>query len=107
MDLSKNNFYGVIPPYFSDIPYKPSNHKSFVDEFGFSLYDFVDSMYWREEFHSNDENSIVNTVTNQVEFMTKHGYYAYKGLILDYMPEIDLSCNHVTGKIPTGIGNLG
>ena len=107
LDLFENNFSGIIPPCFSDIPYKSSNHKSFVVGFGFSIYNFVDSIYWREEFQPNDEDIIVNIVTNQVEFMTKHGYYAYKGLILDYMPEIDLSCNHVTGKIPTGIGNLG
>ncbi|XP_057501101.1 cuscuta receptor 1-like isoform X2 [Actinidia eriantha] len=107
LDLSKNNFSGLIPSCFSDIPFKPSYLKSFGDKVGFLPYYFVDPMYWREKFHREvEDGSQLFTMPNQVEFMTKHGYYAYNGLILDYMSGIDLSCNHLTGKIPAGIGNL-
>ncbi|XP_057501276.1 cuscuta receptor 1-like [Actinidia eriantha] len=108
LDLSENNFSGLLPPCFSDIPFKPSDQKTFGESVGFRPYDFVDPIYWREEFHwEYEEDSPLITVTNQVEVMTKHGYHAYRGLILVYMSEIDLSCNHLTGEIPPGIGNLG
>ncbi|XP_057501085.1 cuscuta receptor 1-like [Actinidia eriantha] len=107
LDLSENNFYGLVPPCFSDIPFKPSSLISYLDGGLFGLYDYVVSMYWREKYISEVEDSKTKTGTNQVEFMTKHGYYAYKGLILNYMSGIDLSCNHLTGEIPPGIGNLG
>ena len=53
------------------------------------------------------EYSRMITITNQVKFRTKHKAYAYRGNILDYMSGIDLSCNHLIGEIPPGIGNFG
>ncbi|XP_057500656.1 cuscuta receptor 1-like [Actinidia eriantha] len=107
LDLSKNNFSGLIPPCFNDIPFKPSDRKFLEQGVGFHPYSFVDQMYWREEFHFDvEEARPYLTVTNQVDFATKHGYYAYRGLILVYMSGIDLSCNHLTGDIPPGMGNL-
>ncbi|GMP61623.1 hypothetical protein CsSME_00024012 [Camellia sinensis var. sinensis] len=45
-------------------------------------------------------------IEQEVEFTTKHGIYAYKGNILDYMSGVDLSCNHLTGEIPIEVGKL-
>ncbi|KAI8024556.1 Receptor-like protein 15 [Camellia lanceoleosa] len=45
-------------------------------------------------------------VQQKVELTTKHGSYAYKGNILDYMSGVDLSCNHLKGEIPLEMGNL-
>ncbi|XP_017624965.1 receptor-like protein 1 [Gossypium arboreum] len=42
----------------------------------------------------------------KVDYTTKRASYTYKGNILEYMSGIDLSCNRLTGEIPTEIGNL-
>ncbi|GLU08482.1 hypothetical protein SLE2022_253930 [Rubroshorea leprosula] len=45
--------------------------------------------------------------TNEpVHFTTKNMTYSYKGKILAYMSGMDLSCNKLTGKIPSEIGYL-
>ncbi|KAF5945538.1 hypothetical protein HYC85_015766 [Camellia sinensis] len=50
--------------------------------------------------------SKANNRVDKSEFITKYGIYSYKGNILDYMSEVDLSCNHLTGKIPIEVGKL-
>ncbi|KAG7969672.1 hypothetical protein I3843_07G043300 [Carya illinoinensis] len=42
----------------------------------------------------------------EVEFVTKYRSSSYKGGILDYMSGLDLSCNKLTGGIPTELGQL-
>ncbi|MFQ6625536.1 hypothetical protein Gotur_005474 [Gossypium turneri] len=42
----------------------------------------------------------------KVDYTTKRASYTYKGNILEYKSGIDLSCNRLTGEIPTKIGNL-
>ncbi|KAG2696104.1 hypothetical protein I3760_07G043200 [Carya illinoinensis] len=42
----------------------------------------------------------------EVEFVTKYRSSSYKGGILDYMSALDLSCNKLTGGIPTELGQL-
>ncbi|XP_057501087.1 cuscuta receptor 1-like isoform X2 [Actinidia eriantha] len=108
LDLSENNFSGLIPPCFSDIPFKPSNLKSSAKGVWFRPYSIMDPMYWRAKLHREfEEYNPLNTGTNQVEFKTKHAYLAYRGIILANMSGIDLSCNHLIGEIPAGMGNLG
>ncbi|XP_057501094.1 cuscuta receptor 1-like isoform X2 [Actinidia eriantha] len=108
LDLSENNFYGLIPPCFSDIPFKPSDLKSSAQGVWFRPFSTLDPMYWRAKLHRGfEEYNPLNTGTNQVEVKTKHAYYAYRGLILANISGIDLSCNHLIGEIPVGMGNLG
>ncbi|GKV44345.1 hypothetical protein SLEP1_g51539 [Rubroshorea leprosula] len=45
-------------------------------------------------------------VEDWVEFTTKSMPYVYNGSIYGYMSGIDLSCNHLTGRIPLEIGYL-
>ncbi|KAI7999587.1 Receptor-like protein 15 [Camellia lanceoleosa] len=116
LDLSKNNFSGPIPLCFREIPFETTHEKSsleigYQESFTFALWRFVegsksledhypvDIAYESISFHSLD-------VQQKVEFTTKHGSYAYKGNILDYMSGVDLSCNHLTGEIPLEMGNL-
>nr|KJB22512.1 hypothetical protein B456_004G051800 [Gossypium raimondii] len=47
-----------------------------------------------------------STKTYKVDYTTKRASYTYKGNILEYKSGIDLSCNRLTGEIPTKIGNL-
>nr|DAD30225.1 TPA_asm: hypothetical protein HUJ06_031693 [Nelumbo nucifera] len=46
------------------------------------------------------------TVELEVEFTTKFRYEIYKGVVLELMSGIDLSCNKLVGNIPPEIGDL-
>ncbi|KAB1670101.1 hypothetical protein ES319_1Z199300v1 [Gossypium barbadense] len=52
--------------------------------------------------------SIIDLSQNirSIEFTTKSGLFLYEGNILSYMTGIDLSCNNLTGHIPSELGNL-
>ncbi|KAL9339616.1 hypothetical protein Peur_068631 [Populus x canadensis] len=45
-------------------------------------------------------------VNKSVEITTKSILYSFKGIILNYISGIDLSCNNLTGEIPFELGNL-
>ncbi|THG00238.1 hypothetical protein TEA_003416 [Camellia sinensis var. sinensis] len=116
LDLSENNFSGPIPLCFREIPFETTHEKSSL-EIGiqqyltFSLWNFVEGSKSLEDHYPMDiayENIVFHSldVQQKVEFTTKHGSYAYKGNILDYMSGVDLSCNHLTGEIPLEMGNL-
>ncbi|KDO42716.1 hypothetical protein CISIN_1g047563mg [Citrus sinensis] len=42
----------------------------------------------------------------KVEFVTKNRYELYNGSNLNYMVGLDLSCNQLTGNVPSEIGDL-
>ncbi|KAL7259611.1 hypothetical protein ACSBR1_005490 [Camellia fascicularis] len=117
LDLSENKLSGHIPLCFCEIPFKTTHEKSSLEIgyrkyfLNFGLWTFakgskslgdhypVEIAYESIIFHSLD-------VQQKVEFTTKHGSCAYKGNILDYMSGVDLSCNHLTRKVPLEMGNL-
>ncbi|XP_028101572.1 receptor-like protein 15 isoform X2 [Camellia sinensis] len=116
LDLSENNFSGPIPLCFREIPFETTHEKSSLETrlrlyATFSLWRFVEGSKLVKNHYSMDiacENIIFHSldIQQKVEFTTKHGSYAYKGNILDYMSGVDLSCNHLTGEIPLEMGNL-
>ncbi|CAL5345307.1 unnamed protein product [Camellia sinensis] len=116
LDLSENNFSGLIPLCFREIPFETTHEKSSLETrlrlyATFSLWRFVEGSKSAESHYLMDiayENMIFHSldVQQKVEFTTKHGSYAYKGNILDYMSGVDFSCNHLTGEIPLEMGNL-
>ncbi|KAI8006562.1 Receptor-like protein 1 [Camellia lanceoleosa] len=115
LDLSQNNFYGPIPHCFVDIPFGTTHTKSSVEAdswFGNILYPFWEFVKGSKSLGEHNMLNYDNyrfrflDIQQQVEFTTKHGIYAYKGNILDYMSGVDLSCNHFTGEIPIEVGKL-
>ncbi|KAL7250112.1 hypothetical protein ACSBR1_012168 [Camellia fascicularis] len=120
LDLSENNFSGPIPLCFREIPFETTHEKSSLGTSGspgmpgipiFSMWSYVEGSKSLGEHYSMDIaygsiNLQFLDVQQKVEFTTKHGSYAYKGNILDYMSGVDLSCNHLTGEIPLEMGNL-
>ncbi|KAA8525515.1 hypothetical protein F0562_007370 [Nyssa sinensis] len=50
--------------------------------------------------------SIFQGEQEEVEFTTKSRTYSYGGNILNFMSGLDLSCNQLTGEIPTQLGDL-
>ncbi|XP_042987427.1 receptor-like protein 13 isoform X5 [Carya illinoinensis] len=114
MDLSRNSFSGTIPHCFHNISFGKIN----TTDLAFSQsYDTSSGFYMGETssyacllVRSHDSN-YVNIVMPfdilvEVEFVTKYRSSSYKGGILDYMSGLDLSCNKLTGGIPTELGQL-
>ncbi|KAF2295634.1 hypothetical protein GH714_033365 [Hevea brasiliensis] len=87
IDLSHNNLSGPIPscltPDLSAEPPDP-NDVSFLDPPFFPFFQ----------------------PKRPLKFTTKHFSYSYQGKILRLMSGLDLSCNKLTGNIPSEIGNL-
>ncbi|PNX87205.1 receptor-like protein kinase [Trifolium pratense] len=67
----------------------------------FTPYRFNSSLksFIRDLFHDN-------LLHLEAEFRTKHINYNYKGKVVENMTGLDLSCNNLTGIIPSQIGNL-
>ncbi|KAJ9175500.1 hypothetical protein P3X46_014050 [Hevea brasiliensis] len=87
IDLSHNNLSGPIPscltPDLSAEPPDP-NDVSFLDPPFFPFFE----------------------PKRPLKFTTKHFSYSYQGKILRLMSGLDLSCNKLTGNIPSEIGYL-
>ncbi|KAJ8434999.1 hypothetical protein Cgig2_027842 [Carnegiea gigantea] len=105
LDLSYNSLSGAIPPCLSNMT--------------FSLTKVYASYLIQEANVNGLPDWIVPASTHEcqdcqlyrlqehVHFTTKGMSYDYKGRILQLMSGIDLSCNKLTGEIPSEIGNLG
>ncbi|GLT58402.1 hypothetical protein SLA2020_312970 [Shorea laevis] len=98
MDLSHNQLSGHIPSCLGHLIGAPNSFspRSAISEFP-SL--------------NFDTSTRIRTVSDRyiqdrIELVTKWWSYTYEGNILDYMSEIDLSGNQLTGLIPLAMGNL-
>jgi hypothetical protein len=112
LDVSHNQLSGPLPSCLSNLTFKESYQKAFVDlRVGFGsrsierayyetmgppLVDSIDSL----------EKDFVLMFTEVIEFTTKKISYGYKGKVLSYMCGIDLSNNNFVGAIPPEFGNL-
>ncbi|KAH1108502.1 hypothetical protein J1N35_012270 [Gossypium stocksii] len=118
IDLSQNKLSGSIPSCLSHLTLEPNHGKSLTKIYSLvSFRGIVEgaNYFGMTEFEwstlrgaqSLDVNLIIeNQMEENVDYTTKRASYTYKGNILDYMSGIDLSCNRLTGEIPTKIGNL-
>ncbi|KAK2640181.1 hypothetical protein Ddye_027976 [Dipteronia dyeriana] len=112
LDLSRNRLNGTIPSCFTNIltwveqsndtygiPPEMTSVISYDGYYSFSSYNFTLAF----ELQSS---VVQSTQETEIGFVSKNRYDSYKGSILRYMLGIDLSCNELTGDIPTDIGNL-
>ncbi|KAH1108499.1 hypothetical protein J1N35_012267 [Gossypium stocksii] len=117
IDLSQNKLSGSIPSCLSHLTLEPNYEKSFTktyeDSFGGILkganYFGMTEFEWStlRGARSLDVNLFIeNQMEEKVDYTTKRASYTYKGNILQYMSGVDLSCNRLTGEIPSEIGNL-
>ncbi|KAA3471889.1 leucine-rich repeat receptor protein kinase MSP1-like isoform X3 [Gossypium australe] len=119
IDLSRNKLSGLVPSCLSRLTLEPnyekSSRKMYSVDFarisgGGELFDFgmieFDLLVSRRAQLLNVYFYIQNQMEEKVDYTTKKASYTYKGKILEYMSGIDLSCNRLTGEIPTEIGNL-
>jgi len=124
MDLSQNKLNASIPSCFQNMSFgmRQYVHDDRTFEFSINLGGPFDlSNIIIEDFIRNP-NSFFNTSLRiesplteysedeylqfEVEFRTKYNYYFYKGKVLEKMTGLDLSCNKLTGTIPSQIGDL-
>ncbi|KAK5810852.1 hypothetical protein PVK06_026169 [Gossypium arboreum] len=117
IDLSQNKLSGSIPSCLSNLTLKPNYKKSSMRNYQTTLEGIMDrpnyfgmtEFEWstlRGEMSLDAYPSIEDQIEETVEYTTKRVSYTYKGNILELMSGIDLSCNRLTGEIPTEIGNL-
>ncbi|KAG8485238.1 hypothetical protein CXB51_021270 [Gossypium anomalum] len=117
IDLSQNKLSGSIPSCLSHLTLKRSYKISFIGNYQIIFTGIKDrsNYFGMTEFEwstlkgalSLDVYSFIeNQIEENVNYTTKRVSYTYKGNILELMSGIDLSCNRLTGEIPTEIGNL-
>ncbi|KAH9715427.1 Receptor-like protein 1 [Citrus sinensis] len=111
MDLSHNRFNGSIPSCFTNmLQWTIGNVDLFGDELLTvpGLYFGTIGTYYNSTLDlsvsKGDEYTSPQLV--KVEFMTKNRYELYNGSNLNYMVGLDLSCNELTGNVPSEIGDL-
>ncbi|KAJ9128762.1 hypothetical protein P3X46_034503 [Hevea brasiliensis] len=130
LDLSHNNVTGSIPPWigkFSQLSYLILGHNNIEAKIPIQLCNLTQlslidlshnhlsgpilpclrstSNSYRQQDGSYNASAPVS-MDEPLEFTTKSISYSYQGSMLSYFSGIDLSCNHLTGRIPTEIGNL-
>ncbi|KAF5808155.1 putative non-specific serine/threonine protein kinase [Helianthus annuus] len=105
LDLSNNSLSGSIPSCLHNIT-GPS-YQAFVQES--TALSHAPSFYSYRGFitkmQDTDDNQFYSQ-QDEVQFTTKSLHLTYKGVILDIMSGLDLSCNKLTGEIPEELGLL-
>ncbi|KAK8339707.1 hypothetical protein V6Z12_A08G052600 [Gossypium hirsutum] len=125
IDLSQNKLSGPIHSCLSHLTLEPNGEKSLTldstevldligivgfgeilreaNYFGITEFELFN---FRVEEPFNLHASIHEQLEEKVDYTTKRNSYTYKRNNLVLMSGIDLSCNRLTGEIPTEIGNL-
>ncbi|KAF7806439.1 LRR receptor-like serine/threonine-protein kinase GSO1 [Senna tora] len=110
LDLAHNNFSGGVPSCFNNMA-PESIDETFTMDVSFYAVTLLDSLMENLDtpFHPQFFYGLSETMSYmvQVQFRTKFRSELYKGKILFLMSGIDLSCNNLTGKIPSEIRYLG
>ncbi|TYH15019.1 hypothetical protein ES288_A05G011100v1 [Gossypium darwinii] len=88
IDLSNNNLSGTIPPCL-----KITTLNEISQEYVCYVTDIAQA-----------PNSF--SIDEPIEFTVKSMSYSYKGIVLTCLSGIDLSCNKLTGEIPSEVKNL-
>ncbi|XP_057515012.1 receptor-like protein 9a [Actinidia eriantha] len=112
LDLSQNHFSGSIPSCLSDITFGRGRtlDDTFLTEWlgeglygGLSTYSYESqlevSLNYAEIFRLSEEKE-------EVIFLSKSRSEIYMGNVLYFISGMDLSCNNLTGSVPSEIGYL-
>ncbi|KAH9699631.1 Receptor-like protein 13 [Citrus sinensis] len=101
IDLSHNNLSGHIPPCLVNTSLSEGHHEAVAP---------TSSSCGRASGYASpcakNTSGLPMGKEETVQFTTKNMSYYYQGRILTSMSGIDLSCNKLTGEIPTQIGYL-
>ncbi|KAK8308123.1 hypothetical protein V6Z12_D02G035300 [Gossypium hirsutum] len=102
IDLSQNMFSGPIPSCLGNLSLPMQTNKILETRFYWSFIEEQETTlnFGMDSYHPD------SYLEEVIEFTTKNGLFLYEGNILSYMTGIDLSCNNLTGHIPSELGNL-
>ncbi|KAJ1396183.1 Leucine-rich repeat [Sesbania bispinosa] len=111
MDLSRNKINGSIPSCFNNLSFGriyDSDSDTVLPTTGRLAFSEVASSFNASVivYRASSDLPLYEFGQVAVEFRTKSHYYSYTGKILEYMSGMDLSCNMLTGIIPSEIGDL-
>ncbi|XP_042484698.1 receptor-like protein 15 isoform X2 [Macadamia integrifolia] len=105
MDLSHNALSGSIPQCLNNISFGRGATLEILDQI-----DFFDHFFYSSIEVSllgyYEENSRRLTPLEEVELIMKKRSDSYKGISLNLLSALDLSCNNLTNGIPSEIGEL-
>ncbi|XVF86388.1 hypothetical protein PTKIN_Ptkin18bG0036000 [Pterospermum kingtungense] len=111
MDLSNNFFYGPIPPCFYNITFW--NIEIMDDEYDITLAGEEGDGHYVTNFYRLEGHFLhfsifpdFNYGQFEIDFVTKNRHNSYTGDILNFMSGLDLSCNNLTGQVPSELGHL-
>ncbi|CAI9113944.1 OLC1v1037507C2 [Oldenlandia corymbosa var. corymbosa] len=117
LDLSRNKFSGQIPSCLSNISFGVNfdpfdetwnTHKQ---SYGTEVHIYMNNTLFPQDMIDimgsyGTQYFVIFQVLETVEFTSKSMDNAYTGNILNYMSGLDLSCNQLTGEIPSQLGDL-
>ncbi|GKV27248.1 hypothetical protein SLEP1_g36441 [Rubroshorea leprosula] len=106
MDLSNNQLSGHIPSCLGHLIGAPNSFSSWSLIIESSTFNLDTSTEMEARLMEEVQTPLGSHIQDWIELVTKWWSYTYEGNILDYMSEIDLSCNQLTGLIPLAMGNL-
>ncbi|KAB2027088.1 hypothetical protein ES319_D05G011100v1 [Gossypium barbadense] len=95
IDLSNNNLSGTIPPCLKITA---------LNEISQEYVRYVTDIAQAHSSIAQAPSSF--SIDEPIEFRVKSMSYSYKGIVLTYLSGIDLSCNKLTGEIPSEVKNL-
>ncbi|KAB1218733.1 LRR receptor-like serine/threonine-protein kinase GSO2 [Morella rubra] len=109
MDLSKNSFYGHIPSCFHNISFGKLEATFLVYQDSSvsvpSEYLVYESLLGKI-YVGTTAVDLTYDAPVEIQFTTKHRFDSFKNSILDYISGLDLSCNKLTGNLPSELGQL-
>ncbi|XP_042484699.1 receptor-like protein 15 isoform X1 [Macadamia integrifolia] len=98
MDLSHNALSGSIPQCLNNISFGRGTR----DISALDYYNSIESLY----LSYYEDNGRISSPLEEVELIMKDRSDSYKGISLNLLSALDLSCNNLTNGIPSEIGEL-
>ncbi|GFS40806.1 hypothetical protein Acr_00g0070660 [Actinidia rufa] len=112
LDLSHNHFSGSIPSCLSDITFgrgRTLDDTFLAKWFRESLYEGLSTYSYESQLNLSSnyvERFSVSEEKEEVIFLSKSRSETYTGNVLYFISGMDLSCNNLTGLVPSEIGYL-
>ncbi|XP_031399527.1 receptor-like protein 56 isoform X2 [Punica granatum] len=109
MDLSRNHFSGRIPSCFGKLAfgnYSQASDGTFQIPNSAAMEGVTKRYGEKTPIYVEISMYTIANSPEEVEFTSKYRHESYKGIVLEQMSALDLSCNNLSGSIPLEVGYL-